>query len=568
MAELRSTDIIRKCGDLVDFWSVRKTQLGKWYDVLLLTNNLEQEGMESVIANDPRVGHNMALHLLTDSTIAHKIPTEELEKPEVVDTSYLEGYVTKQWASMEQQQRSIGKQSWLREFIGLMLATGWYSIFAWATKDKLIAEVWNPAEVYPKYSRDPDIGLLELAHVYPLPAAEANRKAKISGWALPRPFRGDVKIYNYWFIDDDGDCANALVMGNVLVIPAHKMAKNEQASIRIPVFTSPVGGLPDTGIIKTGKDWQKNYGESLIAANVDEFNNHNKMLSYVQQLVRDTANPRWLERSTSSRGILRPEDIFKRGAIFRAGPNDTVEPLATPPIPVELRTILFDYDNRIQRGLFPNTLYGNIQGQMSGYMMAQIASTAMGVLTPYAEAIKAVLAGVDNYWWNEVRERNLKPTGFEMPANIPPDIAFVVDLNMNIPGNLIQRATVGRMLNPNLKFDFATTCDMLFPEIRNPVAIQGKVNREEAMMGEVAQMVSLIGAYREVARMATEEGDDATASLYAKAAAAIESQIDAMGAGPPTAKPPTTRRGAPPMPAEFREAIPREETAAPGGVVE
>ena len=554
---LKVSDIITKCKSLKDFWSTRNTQMKEWYDMLLLTNNLSQPDMESVIVNEPAVAYRLGLHLLTSSIIAHQIPTEPLERPEMVDTSSIEKFITLAWKKQDKAHRAIGKQSWLSELTRFMLATGWYSVFTWATKDRLIAEIWNPAEVFPRFSRDPEIGLDECVHIYGLTAPAANRKAKLNGWSLPNPFRSDTTVYSYFMVDDDGDIETAVIMGSILVVPLHKLVRQEQISTRIPILISPVGGLPDTGIIETsGTEWQKHYGESIIASAMDVINNRNKMSTYIQQLVRDTANPRWFERSTSSRGILRPEDIFKRGQIFRGSPNESIDVLPVPPIPVEVRTILFDYDSMIQRALFPYALYGNIQTQMSGYMMSQIASSAMSVLTPYAEAIQAVLSGVDNYWLTEVRERKLKTYKFEFPKNAPEDIEFEVKLNINIPGNLIQRATVGKMLDPNLKFDFGTTCDLLFPEIVDPIQVQGKVNKDEAMMSPIAQTVAMVEAYREVAMTSREEGNIKTAELYEKAATALEAQI-----APPQAQVPSTQP--PPRQREVREAAPREETTPP-----
>jgi len=555
MAELTTRDIIIQCTELQDFWSVRNKQFRDWYDILLLTNNLEQPDMESVISNDPGTGFRMALHLLTSSIISHKIPTEMLERPEIIDTSLLEHYMTNHWVRLEKNHRRLGKQSWLREMDSLMLATGWYSVFVLATPDGLMAEVWNPMEVFPEFSSD---GLLRCAHIYPLTPRAANRKAKLNKWSLDRPFNADTTLYNYFMIDDDGDVANAIVLGNNLVRPMTKLTRTEQASDVIPIFVSPVAGLPDMGVIKSGKDWQKNYGESIIAVDAVEYENQNKMLSYIQQLVRDSANPRWFEQSRGDKGILSPETIFKRGAIFRGSPEDNVNPLPTVPIPVEIRTILFDYANRIQRGLFPWAIFGNVQQSTSGYMMSQIASAAMSVLAPYAKAMTGLMGDIDNYWFHEMRERNLTPYKFKMPKNIPPDIEFVVDYNINIPGSLIQRATTARMVDPTFRLDFATTSDLLFPEIKDPLKVQGRVNKDEAMMNEVAQALALIDVYRSTAKEAEDAGDTITSALYTKAANAVESQLGAVQ--PKTPGLPRTR--------EVREAAPREEGMAPSQAFE
>jgi len=551
---MKANDIVKVCNELKTNWSTRAKQFQDWYDLLLLTNNLHQEDMESVISSDPRTAYNLALNMLTASTMTHKIPTEGLSQEEVASTSYLEQYISTQWGRLEQQHRRLGRQSWLREMIGLVLATGWYSVFAWVTDDTLIAEVWNPANVYPSFSSD---GLESCAHIYTLTPTAANRKARRNNWVLPRPFNADVKVYNYWTYSTSGEVVNAIVMGNVLVKPLTTLSITEQKSDRIPIFTSPVAGLPDMGAIKqTSKDWQKNFGESIVAVGAEEFNNHNKMLTYIQQLVRDTANPRWFERSRSTKGILNPQTIFKRGAIFRGTPEDSVETVPMPAIPVELRTILFDYGNRIQRCTFPWVLYGNIQQEMAGYMVSQIASAALGTLTPYADAIKGVLADVDNYWLVELRERKLNTYGFKPPKKLPEFTEFTIDFNINIPGSLVQRATIARMLNPTFKLGFNTTCDLIFPEVVDPVREQAIAAKDDALTNPIAQTLAMIQTYREQARIYKDAKDDQAAALFTKAADMLEASITPQPspeAAPSPGRPIGTPRG----------ALPSEEVLPP-----
>ena len=110
-----ANNIIQKCNTLKGNWSTRAKKFVDWYDILLLTNELEQKGMESVTVNDPKTGYNLAKHLLISSVIAHRISAEELTNEQIPATSYLESYVTKRWVAQEKRYRQIGRQSWLGE---------------------------------------------------------------------------------------------------------------------------------------------------------------------------------------------------------------------------------------------------------------------------------------------------------------------------------------------------------------------------------------------------------------------------------------------------------------------
>lgn len=546
--------IVARCNNLKRGWFTRNKKFKDWYNLLLLKDELEQEGMESVTSNDPRTGFNLALHLLTSSIIAHKIPSENLDPTEVTAVSYVERRFTRAWTAIEASYRRSGRQSWLRDFVSFMLATGWYSVFAMVDDNGFTAEVWHPADVFPQFGDD---GLVECAHIYPLSAAAAHKKVRAMGWSIRSPFTGTVNLYNYWVFDADGDVTNAIVLGREYV----KLPVKEMKLSRIPIFISPVSGLPDRGSLTGANKWQEHFGESILATNEGVTKNFNKVLTYQQQLVRDVANPRWFERSSGDTPILTEENLFKRGAIFRGALQDSVEPLAVPPIPVEMRTMLFEYGNMQQRGLFPSVLFGNIQQQLAGYAMSQVASAAMQVLTPYELGIKGLLTDIDNFFLTQIIDNNYTPNSFDMPANFPDDAEFAVDFNINIPGYLIQRATVARMLDPTFRLSTRTVMENLFPEIKDPLMEQAIGRKDEAMMHPKAIAISLITAWKEEARRLRDLGDTESAELFEMAAESAKAELVAPQAAPA----PTDQAGAVTIP---REVQPREVVEPNQGLTE
>jgi len=289
------------------------------------------------------------------------------------------------------------------------------------------------------------------------------------------------------------------------------------------IFISPVGGLPDRGAIDS--KWQEHFGESIVATNEELTKNYNKMITFAQQLMRDTANPRWFERSSGDTPILREEDLFKRGAIFRGAVGEDVGPLAVPPIPVELRTMLFDYQNMLQRGMFPWAIFGNIQMQMSYLAMANVASAALQVLTPYMDAFRGLRSDVNDYWIKLLNVTKYKPHKFIVPANMPEEVKFDVQADIEIPGYLVQRATVARMLDPSFRLSTDTVMDKMFPEVRNPLQEQAKVRKDDAMMLPEAVMADSILAFKEQARILREKGETDAAELYEKVATSLETKL-------------------------------------------
>ncbi len=516
--------IIQRCDSLEKNWSTRKKKFKEWYDIILLTDELEQEGMESVATNDPRTSYNLAKHLLTTMSVADKIPTDTLAPEFIPATSYLETFIDKRWIDQEKRYRRIGRQGWLDELVGWLLVTGWYSVFSMVTSKSIWAEVWSPAECFPDFGPD---GLVEHAHIYTLSAAAANKKIRQMGWSTSRPFTDGTKVYDHWTFDADGDVANGVVMGSQFVKAPVKDPYMSKLGV-LPIFTSPAGGLPDRGSITGKGEWQKHSGESLVATNEDLNANYNRMRTFYQQAARQSAQHHWLELSSGETNIATDALMDRWGSVLHGAPGEDVRAIQPPAMPVELTSVLMTYRNELERGLFPAAVFGNVQQQMSYLAMANAAAASMQTLTPYLQAIRGMRTDVDNFWSDMLIKVGFSPHGFKKPDNIPEpeDRLFDIDANVDIPGYLIQRATVARMLNPEFTLPEAWLMDKMFPEIKNPLLSQAQVRKERAMRHPKAILVDQIIAYKEQARLLRDANNVEFAGLYEKLAKSLEAELE------------------------------------------
>jgi hypothetical protein len=330
----------------------------------------------------------------------------------------------------------------------------------------------------------------------------------------------------------------------------------------LPVFTSPAGGLPDRGSVITGTTWQKHYGESIVATNEDLLLNYNKMRSFMQQAARTAAQPHWLELSQGESKIADDILMNRWGSVLHGAPGEDVRPLQGVPIPVELTNILFHYQNELQRGMFPWAVFGNVQQQMSYLAMANIASASMQILTPYKNAIKGMRTDVSNFWTRMILENSFRPHGFKKPDNlpIPEQTVFDSTCDVEIPGYLVQRATVSRMLNPQFRLPKAWVMERMFPELRNTVKAAADIRAEDAMAHPKAVLVDQIIAYRQQANTLRELGDVDSADLYDKLAASLEGELT--GAQQQVGQVANPVQGAAEQ-AVAREAFPVREANAP-----
>jgi hypothetical protein len=553
---LTARDISDKCEALKKYWDARDKKIADWYDILLMKDEFKEEGMESFVSNDPRTFYNMALHLLCAS-IPHRIPTNDLNPDEISAASTVEQTIERAWKDIDISYRNRGKQNFLRNLAGLIVATGWYSVFSYVDELGFYAEVWSPSEVYPEWD---EFGLVKCARIYTMTKEAARRYIAVKKLPYNKSLNTDVKLYNFWWMDENNKVNNAIVLGDTIVKPS-----TVEPFLRIPIFVSPVGGLPDTGIIKTDDSWKEHLGESVFASNELVYKSYNKQWTFSNQLLRDTAQPRWFERSTSG-SILRPEDMFKRGAVFKGGLQDSIEPLQVPPMPIELRTDRYDIQNMLQRGGLPWSMSGNIQSEMSGYLMAQVASSAMETLGPYHSAIKNCLADIDNFWLDEIKNNGYNPYKIKK-LKISENFRMTAEYTLKIPGDVVQRATVSRMLNPQFTLSTTTIMDVLFPEIPNPIKEQALARKDSAMNSPISVQISMIAAYKQIALDLRAAGDTEQAALFEKAAQFAEQQIfPQQQQGQPQAQP-----GGPQIPQQNepytqqprQEAMPRQTNQLP-----
>lgn len=519
---MKAPEIQQKCVKLRQLWSKRKTKLEAWLDLALSADKYEQEELETIVANEPRTLFNMSRHLLVPKPMVHRIPVEQLEKAEAVDTASVERHINHNWKINNERYRKRGKQSWFDEFISLLLITGWYSVFMLVTDEGAFAEVWHPATFYPNFG---DEGLVEGANITQLTASEANRMAAQKKWAIARKYNTPQTLYNYWTIDDAGDVVNAISLGTDVVKDETKHPAFEGV---IPILCSPVGGLPDYGAIKGGDAWREYVGQSIFATNERVYDDYNRLSSFLMQLVRDTAQSRWVEKSRGE-GVLTPQNVFKRGGIYKIAPDEDIYALPVPIIPVEIKGAQYSMEGQMQRGGISHMIFGSITQEVSGFTLQQIAQAAQQILFPYYSAITSVVTDIDNFWMRQERKHNIHLNGFKYPKDLPVDAEFEASFRINIPGDLVQRATAARMMNPEVKLGKATVIDLLYPEVTDPYKEISAALGDDAQAHPLALQIALIRGWEAEAALLTKLKDVEGAKLFTMAADILRKQMSAAG---------------------------------------
>lgn len=514
-----------KIQELQHYWSERNTQFGEWYSTLRLEDKYKVEKMESFVSNDPRTLYNLALFLLTPKVVPINIPIEGANDTEQSAIAQTEAFFSRQWASINTSMRKRSKQGWLRYFNSLSLATGWYAVRAIASQDGgLSADIWNPSQVYPDF--DPEVGLSCVAHCYTTSGSGARKTVAMnrnSGWSYDfGSSMMDVQVADYWYYDDNGTVSNCVLFDRKFAKPPTPHPQFKE----IPVHCSPISGLPDNGSIdKNQTDWKRHVGEAIVSTNSQLYDSFNRQMTFMMQILRDTAQPR-LKVKSKTKGIVTEGNWNKRGAIYELDVDEDIEAIAMPGVPPELSLNSQMTSRMIERGGLPFALYTG-EGISSGYHQSLVSAGADEILRDYRQASSFCMTDISNSWLQQIRDQNLSIDKFVIPEGFPDDALFDIDIEVSIPGDLIQRATTARQLDPAFSISTTTTMDMLFPEIRDPNREMVLSRRDMAMRHPMMATLDLISALQEQAQALVTEGNTQQAQLYMETASKLQQSIDA-----------------------------------------
>ena len=499
-------------------WDSRRRNVQKWYDLIRLENDLATPNLESVISTDPRSGFTMASWLLQPKVIIYNGSGDGLSEDELAGIGELEVLSQRRIATTRSRAKGTLFGEPIKRLIDLMLATGWYCVMTYPIENRWLMNVWNPLTAYPDYN---DEGFLtSVARRYTTTLSLAKDKIQQEGWhdSIPTGRRGGtVDITSMWWYGGGGEVLHAVVINGQWAKPP-----TPAPFVRIPVFIGPVGGLPDDGTIKSGDTWRGEVGMSLVGAVADLAKNYDKVLTFLQQLIRDTANPRWLERTRTNR--IERSQLFDRGAVFRVEADESFGPLATPPLPAEARSHTLDIRQQTQRALFPDAVFGGVQGQISSLVMSQIVSVAQQVVAPFHRGMQDLLSQICTF--NLHQSQVFMELGYEI--QVP---RFTTDIQMNaryevtIPGDFLQRASTARLVNPEFRLAKGTIMDILFPEIISVAGEQAKINAEDAVANPIFRGVLAISEFQRAAQQARMANDEGRARLLDRAAQLLESQV-------------------------------------------
>ncbi len=510
----KANEIRLRVDQLSNLWRGRNTKMKEWYNLIRLDNHLAQQGMESVISPDPRTSFNMASWLLTPKVWSFEFDKSSLSEDEARVASQVEGGLNKEFMRIERSRRSGLFGSFLHQVMRNFLSTGWVSFITWPGEPWRY-QAWNPATVFPEY--DDRGNMIECGRKYSISPRQANLKIATEGWIPPvKPFTSVQVVRNLWVFAGDEWWMGASI-GDHTARELSPVGTPFQ-----PIYCVPGGGLPDDGSLND-TSWRAEIGQAVVAVVLDFQKNYDKMLTYMQQLLKDTANPKYIERLHGA-GVLTPENIYARGSIYTIEPGEDIYTLSGDSPPVDLRGHSLDLKSQLGRAQFPDISFGNFTQQVSAFLMSNATAATQQVLDPFRTTLQGTLgdSAADNLRLMALQDRAFNGVrGMAIPVDVPLDFVYSID----IPGDFINRANSARLVSPDWRMSSDTTTRVLFPEIQNPALEASKVATELAIAHPLFRTVQTISELRQGAFQASSVGDTVTRDLLNAAADRLEGEV-------------------------------------------
>ena len=550
--------IIQDVTDLKRDWTARNNKFRDWYDLLVLTDTLATQDMETVALNDPRTFFNMALFLLTAGEVQHRSSIRGETPEELNLQAKLQRVCDYVWREVDIARQKGGSTTFTHDLGFYLLLLGWYSVVAAVDKVTGIINpvIWSPAEVYPRFE---DGRLTACLHEYKSTITTAKRKAKQKGWQYdPRATQGAVLIDDYFYYDENGKLQN-----HVLIDSKDVTGQIHRPPDELILLVAPVGGFTDTGSINPKVAWQGYIGQGILETNRTMIEALNKWMSMLMQNLRDTIQQKYQEFSTSPKA--KPEELRRYGSLFHYTPNEMgLKPVETMPPPVETRAILMDLDKRYQKGGFNDAVYGMVEKGTAGYALSALASSSANqVLHPYMSAKDFIIEQLDRFQIQAIKKTS-KPFIIKgrmseelKPKDIPEEVSMEVSSELATPKDMMERATIANMMKSHLDDD--TILSEVY-KVTDTSSINRRKKLDYFKQHPVTQQLELISAYEAHAELLAKLGDRRQAERFKKAAMALELQ---MGVPPPGSARPIEAEGAE---AARAAAAPEEKSRVPAGV--
>jgi hypothetical protein len=347
----------------------------------------EADDYERYISNTPQVFTDKVISWLVGAAMVARIPTDKKDRKQRDADNVKELFIVGALRSADEWLARIVLPPHRDQIAWHVCIRGWYAGRATMVKNKggdVRAEImpWDPLHTF--YQVDGDRGLawainrtfrtteyIKRQYGVDLDANNGIVK-KVGGKEIPM-----VAVYDWW--DKD---VNAVALEDRFL---KKPTKHNAPSV--PVFIGAVGSQPPVQNDKSD-DTTADYGESVLKAIRDLTDFNNETMSDMKTLVRRAVKQTYKVFSADGTKTLDSNPYREGGEIPLRKQDEDVQPLGMLEMARETGVFLSALSGEMQRGSLPNTIYGEIPFQLSGFAINTLKQGVNSVISPPLQAME------------------------------------------------------------------------------------------------------------------------------------------------------------------------------------
>ena len=364
----------------------------------------EDQGYKKYTSNNPRTNADKAIALLSDSEIISRVPEGEAEREDRGRHNDKERvWIGLHKAANERlerlrEMRLQASMAWFATIRGGV--AGRYGLVKQKEDRHTTVDItpWDPRDVSwalgadglswacckvgktrrqikEQYGKDIDLGL------HGLSAASDEDEDQVL-----------ISVFDYY----DGQI-NKVVTEYEVLKPATLHGANFP-----PVYLVPNPSAPQISVGTNGqngfKDTNTNLaavGDSIFASNRGIYAKTNLIKSILLELVSRGRKPVLLVTSADGSKTL-VEDPFKTGTTISLSPTDKVQVLDMLTSTNDTMALLGILGGEEQRGIFPNTAFGELQFQLSGFAINTLGMSLSTIIKPFLWTMETAFRQISN----------------------------------------------------------------------------------------------------------------------------------------------------------------------------
>jgi len=480
------------------FWSDRDQAFADYEDIVALIDQQEEPGLESMISNSAKTLFSLARFMVATSVPQRTVAVGDQGPLSRRKAGKSERALSAWWLAVDNERMDCGEPPWQYTMAYWMCLYGWYSTLRLVTADEsgapnFIAIPYDPSECFPEFGLD---GWNSFARIYDSTvgiAQQIGSKANLGDIIRGGGGGQTAKLLDWWERRD-----GEILYGVAMLHPREVWLRDLDVMpglTQIPILCGPVGGTPS----RSKNGWQKDLG-SVLSENAVLYRDFDKWLSFLTQLAKEHARAPLLAKNVHiEEDDLSPADIRSKGAVIETDdPEADVKRIDPGRSPVDVWRLLAMIQGMEQRGGFPESAYGNIMIELSGFGISQLLQAAERRVGDQVNALSAIDARVGKFWLDTFRDNEFTPTeieGFEggfpsksfiedfRPGDVPKRYRVSTHIPIRIGSDMMSKMAIVRQAIGGQQpiLDIYTALDEILG-MQDPTLIMDRISEDQARM--------------------------------------------------------------------------------------